>query len=923
MFSLFGIGFTAPWVLAALVALPIIWILLRAVPPAPVRRPFPAVTLLLGLSDADVETDRTPWWLLLLRCLAIAALIFGFAGPVWNPEQTAVSERPLLIVADASWASAADWPARIDRMEAEIDAASRQGRPVAYVALSDGPADGEPLPFLAARDWQARLAGIAPRAWEPVDEVLAWADELAGSFETLWFSDGLQRDWRADLLAELETHGPVQIVQSGAAVFALRPPLLEDGEIVLSAVRAQTGPSADVQLVAVGPDPAGTTRILARATAQFASGAREAEARLITPPEVRNRITRFEIEGRRSAGTVALADDALRRREVALYSGREDREGLQLLSPTHYLRQALVTSADLLHAPLADILPANPDVIILADVATLAEAEAAPIQAWVEGGGLLVRFAGPKLAASDLARAEEDPLLPVRLRAGGRSIGGAMSWGDPRALGPFARTSPFFGLAIPDDVRVRAQVLAQPDAGLAARTIAALDDGTPLVTRKSLGQGQVVLFHVTANAEWSSLPLSGLFVQMLERLAISTPAARPRAADMAGTIWTGERLLDGYGVLGEAGQVPSVTGEDLSDARASVGTPPGLYRSEKSSFALNVIQPDQQIAAAIWPARVSVGGLLVDRPRPLKGYALALALALLMADVVATLWLSGRLVGPRAATIGAVAALALVLPGQPGVRAQESAEFALAATAQTVLAYVRTANPQVDRVSLAGLTGLSDILFARTSVEPANPVGVDLERDELAFFPLLYWPVTPDQPLPSAAAYARLNRYLRGGGMILFDTRDANTAGFGATSANSEKLRALALPLDIPPLELIPGDHILTRTFYLLQDFPGRYQSRNVWVEAAPPGAEQAEGMPFRNLNDNVTPVVIGGNDWAAAWAVDVNGNWMFPVGRGMGGERQREIALRFGVNLVMHVLTGNYKSDQVHVPALLDRLGQ
>ncbi|MEM9524662.1 MAG: DUF4159 domain-containing protein, partial [Pseudomonadota bacterium] len=115
----------------------------------------------------------------------------------------------------------------------------------------------------------------------------------------------------------------------------------------------------------------------------------------------------------------------------------------------------------------------------------------------------------------------------------------------------------------------------------------------------------------------------------------------------------------------------------------------------------------------------------------------------------------------------------------------------------------------------------------------------------------------------------------------------------------------------------------LTRAFYLLQDFPGRHADRRIWVEAAPPDAERVEGMPFRNLNDGVTPVVIGGNDWAAAWAVDERGEAMFPIGRGYAGERQRELAFRFGVNLMMHVLTGNYKSDQVHVPALLDRLGQ
>jgi hypothetical protein len=202
-------------------------------------------------------------------------------------------------------------------------------------------------------------------------------------------------------------------------------------------------------------------------------------------------------------------------------------------------------------------------------------------------------------------------------------------------------------------------------------------------------------------------------------------------------------------------------------------------------------------------------------------------------------------------------------------------------------------------------------------------MAVNLETDELSFFPFLYWPVTPDKPMPSAEAYQRLNRYLRTGGMILFDTRDADVAGLGGATENGRKLQQLAAPLDIPPLEPIPSDHVLTRTFYLLQDFPGRFTSRDVWVEAAPADAELVEGMPFRNLNDNVTPVVIGGNDWAAAWATDEVGNRLYPVGRGYAGERQREIAYRFGVNLVMHVLTGNYKSDQVHVPALLDRLGQ
>jgi hypothetical protein len=237
---------------------------------------------------------------------------------------------------------------------------------------------------------------------------------------------------------------------------------------------------------------------------------------------------------------------------------------------------------------------------------------------------------------------------------------------------------------------------------------------------------------------------------------------------------------------------------------------------------------------------------------------------------------------------------------------------------------VLTGDPQVDEIAEAGLRGLGDQLWLRTSIEPELPMGVDLEKDDLAFFPFLYWPVTPGQPLPSPAAYAKLNRFLRTGGMILFDTRDGDLSGFGGgTTPEGQMLQTIAAGLDVPPLEPLPQDHVLTRSFYLLQIFPGRYTSPDLWVEAAPPDAEKAEGMPFRNLNDGVTPVIIGANDWASAWAVRADGSPMFQVGRGRAGEDQREIAYRFGINVIMHVLTGNYKSDQVHVPALLERLGQ
>lgn len=907
-----AIGFLAPWLLLALVALPILWVILRAVPPAPVRRIFPGVALLLGLKDDEQVSDRTPWWLLLLRMLAIAAMIIGLAGPTLNPRSDEIGRGPLLIAMDASWASASDWTARIAMVERVLEDAARADRTAAILNLSAP----QPVIFQSATEVQSTLAGLRPSAWDPSMGALELLALLPRDpFDTIWISDELGRDTRNELADFFQEKGALLVLAAPRSTIVLAPVRFEGGATILEARRSVAGLARSFQAEVHGKDPSGAARILARAEISFETGAKTAIQEVSLPAELRARVTHFALAAIRSAGAVTVSDDSLRRREVALIAGREDREGLELLSPLHYLRQALQPNAELLEGSLLDILPAAPDVVVLADIATLAPVEDATLTQWVEDGGLLVRFAGPRLAASDVSRSEEDTLMPVRLRAGGRTVGGAMSWGTPKSLASFTEDSPFFGLTLSEDVSIRSQVMAQPDPTLAARVIAALSDGTPLVTRKSLGAGQVVLFHVTANAEWSSLPLSGLFVSMLDRLAISSLAGTPQVRDLEGSTWKPIRVMDGFGRLSDADALAGVAGDRLLSDALGPNLQPGLYEGNTRQIARNVIGPETELSQANWPSGTDIRSLQTQPETPLGGILLSLALALLMIDIVASLAMSGRL---RGAVVAIGAALFVGLPAD----AQQD-NFALSASSELVLGHIITRDTAIDNTAEAGLRGLSQTLFFRTSIEPADPIGVDLETDELAFFPMLYWPITINQPTPSANAYAKLNDYLRSGGMILFDTRDADIARFGAASPNGRKLKALAEPLDIPALEPLPADHVLTRTFYLLQDFPGRHTARDVWVEAAPKDAEQIEGMPFRNLNDGVSPVVIGGNDWAAAWAMDARGNSVFPIGRGFAGERQRELAYRFGVNLVMHVLTGNYKSDQVHVPALLDRLGQ
>ncbi|PKP67139.1 MAG: LytTR family transcriptional regulator, partial [Alphaproteobacteria bacterium HGW-Alphaproteobacteria-5] len=488
------------------------------------------------------------------------------------------------------------------------------------------------------------LPALRPRAWEPPAAAMR---ELAaalpdGAFDTIWLSDGIARDGRAGLAAALRRHGTLGVNESARGAVALAGAGLADGAITTRILRSRDAGPLGLAVSARGLDPAGIERELVRVSADLGPGDSAADLRLDLPPELRNRITRLEIAGEASAGAVVLGDDALKRRKVALVTAAgPGREGLELLAPGHFLRQALEPTADLVEGTIGDVLLTGPDVIIMADVARVAEADA--VLDWLDEGGLLVRFAGPRLAASDIGRATIDPLLPVRLRAGGRSVGGTMSWGEVKALAPFPEGSPFHGLAVPADIAVTAQILAQPGPDLAARTIATLADGTPLVTRSTVGDGQVVLFHVAANAEWSSLPLSGLFVQMLERLAVTSRAARPAAADLAGTTWVAERVLDGFGALDVAGDLPGIPGERLAEGRTGPDLPPGLYRAGNRRVALNTVAPDRLLAPAEWPAGVVVEGLAGRQESPLGGWALGAALLLLLADIIATLALGGRL----------------------------------------------------------------------------------------------------------------------------------------------------------------------------------------------------------------------------------------------------------------------------------------
>ncbi|GEO81923.1 DUF4159 domain-containing protein [Pararhodospirillum oryzae] len=937
--DLVPVSFAAPWALAALFALPALWWLVRLTPPAPRRLVFPPVRLLRGLHTDERVSARTPWWLLVLRVLVACLAIVGLARPMATPagEEVAagLAGHPLLLVLDDGWASAADWRTRAEAARRLLEDAGHKGQPVVLLTTAATPPDAPPPP-LAVRPAAAVLAEIQalePRPW-PTDRagalsrLEAWGETSPGVARIAWIHDGLEdpvlpgRDGPlapAEALAgALARLGPLDILAADPArpgTWLLDPPR-RDGSGLDLTVRRPTGTAPATVWVRLLD---GEGRVMARTEASFAPGAGQATARLDPPaadeagsvPESALGRLDLSLAGEAplaSAGARILLTDALTPRAVGLIrrEGGARGGGVPLLDPLYFVAQALAPLAEVHEGPLASLLARPLALLILPDLAPLAPSEQEALETWVRQGGTLVRFASPR------AEADADPLIPVRLLGGDRQLGGALSWRQPAHLAPFPGHGPFVGLEVPPDITVSSQVLAQPEPGLEARTWALLDDGTPLITGAAHGRGRLVLFHVPPTPGWSTLPLSVLFEHLLDRLVALARHPEAEATPPTGPLpaW---RLLDGFGRLGPPGPAARpLTLPSEAPPAAGPGLAPGLYGSEARARAVN-LAPAQPtlVPVARWPAGIAPHPLVSPaRPPDLMAPLLAAALALAILDLFLSLILRGLIPWPRRARLRVVRGprppataswLGLCLGGGlvlaagfPGLARAQAADRDLDAILQPRLAYVVTGERSVDEVSAAGLAALTEVVGRRTAATLGPPLPVDLERDDPLLFPLLYWPLEARAPMPSPAAQERLRRYARSGGLLVLDSHEG-TDPTGVIES-----------LDLAPVHPLDGAHVLARSFYLLDAFPGRVAGRAPWI---------AEGGD----NDGVAPAVVGDADWAGAWAYAPDRGYLFAVSP--GGPAQREKAFRFGVNLVIYALTGNYKGDQVHMKTILERM--
>lgn len=889
-----NMGFGAPLFLFMLLGLPLLWWLIRRFPPRPLVVRFPPFQILQRLQSRFETSQVPPWWLLLLRLLVAAVVIVIFAGPYLKPVEevhtaTLKQHSHIVLVVDNGFGAARNWQAIQRQGAALLQLLREQNAQVAL--LPTAKQDTQPPAFEPLEAVRARLNALAPMPQAvlraplgaTVNTLLA---EQSDSM-VIWLSDGVEYGDGETFLNMLPDNVTKLIYAPDAHDLPLlmrRAETSHDG-LTLRLTRIGTGQS----LAAISAlNTQGVGIFTHQADLESRSG--RDEIFLPLPPRLMNQTRAIRIEGQQHSGALWLMDGRAMIQTAGVVSAAGGSQ--PLLQETFYIEKALQGVARVSKGPVSELLEEGVGLIALPDAADLTKDERDTLHRWVEDGGVLIRFAGPRLGKEAV---DNDPLLPVALRGSHAYSPILQGNAAPPALVKAEDGSPLQGLAPEQPIAVRVLVMADPLKTPNDSVWARISDQSPLITGKVLGKGYVVLCHTAALPAWSELPLSGTMVTLFERLLQLTRSGSRSAA--SGPLYP-QSLLDGFGNL----QKPSENAAPISESMLVEASPkapvtPGYYGNAGGVLAVSQAQ-----STGIFQ-KLDVPGIRVygqeAQPVTFLPWLASLLLVLWIADSLV------QLAGRFRLLPGTRAAAAILLTGFFMMQGEPAAAKADRPYFTPMIAYVKTGNPETDQLSALGLAALTEELARRTSFEGGAPVGVDINSDDLTLYPVLYWPLSRENAQTlQREGLVKLRQFMRTGGMLIVDLRDGNP------DTLAEEAPGLARIFNLSDVGPVNNEHVLTRTFYLLQQFPGRWNSGTVWVEYAD-----------ETVNDGVSPIIIGTADWAAAWARDSRGQPLLPVVP--GGEQQRELAYRSGINFMLYALAGNYKADQIHLPTLLERLGK
>lgn len=868
-----GLSFTFlnPIALAGLLSLPILWLILRFMPPLPKSVQLPTVKFLQNLARQDATPDTAPWWLILLRVMILLLLILAFANPVLNPQKQMPGSGPLRLIFDNSWSSAQIWDLQMKKAEEIINAAAKMGRIIEVIPTAGGNSSG----FTQASEASAILKALKPNPWP--SQYTELKTESFSDGQTVWISTGLVENGFDEFAKKISAGGntTIYIPKTKSMPGLLRGPT-EDVDRSLARIEFPSGTSERfVTLQALDAK----NKNLGQLNVSI-SGTKNGEDVTDDGNLFNNKaVSQWRISELAGAGGIFLNPRFGSNNIIGMAGASRENEEENFSDAFFYISRAVEPFAKLETGTISELIDKSAGIIVLNDVASFGTDEVSELEEWISKGGILLRFSGPRMSEA------KNILVPVELKNGLRSLSGDLNWAKPLKLGDFPKASPFAGMKAPD-ITVERQLLATPSADLQDYVWAQLSDGTPFITARAKGRGLIILVHSTATPDWSDFVLSGFYVSFLKE--INTMSALTDKSKAASEILQPLLVLNGWGEqMAPDSNVKPIERKNISSTNITPESQPGFYGNEVQRYPINlgdILLPLEMIGDLPDGMKLETFGE-ISSERNLKPFFLMMAFAFFLFD-----WLI-RIFTLRG-SVTAIFLLLISMTSMPSYASQDD----IARSSSIHLACIATSKDEICRT---GLERLSTIIRERTSAEMGSALVVDPAKDELSFYPLLYWPIEEQTSL-SPAAIANLRRYLSKGGMLMIDTQQGEVdASSPIASPEMNQVRTLFGGLATASLKPADKNHVIFRSFYLLNQKPEYDLTGRLWIE-------EDSILP----NEGLSSVILTGGDWMRLWGY-------------ASDPMDAEMSYRFGVNIVLYALTGNYKADQVHMNTILERLGE
>ena len=896
------LAFTNYYALLGLLALPLVFLIVKLFPPTPKKIFFSSFYLIDKIDKISVAKKKIPFWLLVYRLILIILIILFFCEPYLNISEKKSDENVnnYIIVADIGWSISKEW----DKFKKTVNAisieAEKKNKTVSF--YHSNTADNfKPKVFKSSKDINQYLKNLNPVPWQfeksYLKEIIKNNDNFKNNKVFFIFSKFDRKNYSKQIedldFIDKKVKNKILIDPVESIIFFKNINISKENIKFEIARHALLKPNTKFTIRITNIK----NQLVFKKDFMLEKNQSVFYYNEKFPLKVMNQMHKIEIVEQNHAGAKYYFDDYSKKRKIGIFAENYSYKENPLLSPVYYLEKSLKEDNILTIGSLDYLIKLNCSVIIVPDKGNIPEKDHLILSNWLNNGGTLIRFSSTKLAKSNA-----NFLPSSNLFMSVRNVGRTLSLAEMLKINPFKKTSIFHGLPVPKDIVFKKQLIVDNDNSN-LQIVASLSDKTPLVSLGKRNRGKVFLFHVTANNDWSNLPISSLFAGMLQRIILlSEKNITESITNLSLT-----KEINSFGDLKNT--IRNYTVKDsavLKKVAPSKKFPPGIYENKELTVALNLSNKisDKHFKNS-FDKRYRILSNFTEQIIDLRPFLIKIILLMFITDMIISMILQNHFkfisFFYKKKSIMSIFFFLILFVNSDSVYSENLLN-------DTYLAYIKTNDEKLNAISYSGLNTIKNLLETRTSVSPKAVIEIDIIKDPIYSIPFLYWPLSKDLIEINIKTETKIKNYLANGGMILFDVIGFSRENFSLENSKFKKIENFLSSIEANNLTPITKDHTLTKSFYLLKKFPGRWDNKNLLIESS-----------NLEVNDGVSSVILGFNDWASAWALDNNNNPIFPVVP--GGERQREISYRFGINITMYALTGNYKSDQIHFKSILNRL--